>query len=220
VSERDEPGLDELERQLDATFASTRPRRGFEDELWRQLEARRRPWWRRLRMPSAGRMAGSLVALLAIGLVTVVVLRGGLHVGGAGGAASSTTAAPASGRSGSGAATSGQFGLLPAPPGAATAKLPPKSIGASTAAPQTIPASLPVYRYDKANGPAAGQLFDPTNVPSGLVTADYPAEGGPGKVVYVAVPDPTGPYGYLEPEYVAGDTSSLVPALAPSAYRG
>jgi hypothetical protein len=57
-------------------------------------------------------------------------------------------------------------------------------------------------------------------VPSGLVAADYPAEPGSGRLVYVAVPDPTGPYGYLEPEYTTGDTTSLVRALASSAYRG
>jgi hypothetical protein len=219
MSDRDEPGLDELERQLDATFASARPRRGFEDELWRRLEARR-PWWGRLRMPSAGAVAGltgGLVALLAVGLVTVVVLRGGMHMGAASGA-STTTAAPAS-RSG-GAAASGQFGQLPAPSGAVSAKV-PRADGAGIATTRPAgPFSLPVYRYDKASGPATGQVFDPTKVPSGLLSADYPAEPGSGRLVYVAVPDPTGPYGYLEPEYMASDTSSLVPALAPSAYRG
>jgi len=37
----------DLERRLEAMFASARPRPGFEDDLWRRIEARR-PWHQRL----------------------------------------------------------------------------------------------------------------------------------------------------------------------------
>ena len=73
----DEGGLDELERQLDAAFATTRPRRGFEDELWTRIESRRRRWPPRLAWPRElpWAMAGSLAVLLVIGLVAVTLAR-------------------------------------------------------------------------------------------------------------------------------------------------
>jgi hypothetical protein len=231
VSERDQQELDELRRQLDTTFASARPERGFEDELWRRLQARR-PWWRRLRLPrpAVAPLAAGLVAVVAVALVTTVVLRGGIPVHTSGGASRSSTTAAAPGARSDQAARC-QFGQLPALPGTAASK-PSKATEIAPVAPsQGIGGSvLPVYRYDKASGPAAGAVFDPSTLPKGLAAADYPAEAAPTPapagaagqphLVYVAVPDPTGPYGYLEPAYaVGGDTSGLVPALAPSSYR-
>src|SRR6202022_1233156 len=40
----------DLERRLEAMFASARPRHGFEDDLWRRIEARR-PWNQGLGFP-------------------------------------------------------------------------------------------------------------------------------------------------------------------------
>jgi len=49
LSERDdELELERLQRQLDDAFETTRPRRGFEDELWLRIQ-RRRPFGERLR---------------------------------------------------------------------------------------------------------------------------------------------------------------------------
>ena len=45
MDELKQPEVEELERKLGAAFAGTRPRRGFEDELWARLQPRR-PWWR------------------------------------------------------------------------------------------------------------------------------------------------------------------------------
>src|ERR1700694_420831 len=59
----------DLERRLEAMFASTRPRPGFEDELWRRIEARR-PWHQRLgrRFQPALRYAPALATLLVVAL--------------------------------------------------------------------------------------------------------------------------------------------------------
>src|SRR5256885_16995378 len=71
----------DLERRLEAMFSSARPRRGFDDELWRRIEARR-PWHERLgrRFQPALRYAPALATLLVVALgVTWVAgnLRGG-----------------------------------------------------------------------------------------------------------------------------------------------
>lgn len=69
--------LEALQRQLDDAFGTTRPRRGFEDELWVRMQARR-PLWTRAR-----EALGSLGALLreapgiplgAVAVVLVVVI--------------------------------------------------------------------------------------------------------------------------------------------------
>jgi hypothetical protein len=44
VSEERE--LEALQKRLDHAFATTRPRRGFEDELWSRMQARRSLWVR------------------------------------------------------------------------------------------------------------------------------------------------------------------------------
>jgi len=66
VSELNDPELDELEGRLSRAFAGTRPRRGFEDELWARLErrgsaGRRWPWRRLAPWPAAGALAAVLV---------------------------------------------------------------------------------------------------------------------------------------------------------------
>lgn len=81
-----------LQRQLDDAFETTRPRRGYEDELWLKLQARR-PFWSRIGDSLAG-LAGTIRALptvptatvavaliLAVG-VGVIAVGGGLRPGG------------------------------------------------------------------------------------------------------------------------------------------
>src|SRR5437773_12313957 len=73
MSERDDDlELQALQRELDDAFATTRPRRGFEDQLWLRMQARR-PLWTRLRD-----VIGSMGALFrqapAIPLDAVAVL--------------------------------------------------------------------------------------------------------------------------------------------------
>ena len=249
MSEFDEPGLDELQRELEAAFASTRPRRGFEDELWRRLQARRR-WWRRPGPPARRALPalGGLAAVVLVGFLVVMVFNSGLlrsgH-GAAGSAAQSTGAGPAS----------LQFGLLPRPSPVAVGPIQGGAL--SQALPSTraqggvsaVPPRLPVYRYTASAGPPNGTVLDQASVPPGLESAEYPTRQPAEAVrqaastaaqsqaseatlmqvrlVYVAVTD--GSVGYLEPEYELSGTAKVadtatpftarVPALADSAFR-
>jgi hypothetical protein len=88
----DDLELQALQRQLDDAFETTRPRRGYEDELWLRMQARR-PFWSRLRDALAGFAGGirelpvlptatvAVVLILAIGIGAFAVA-GGLRVGG------------------------------------------------------------------------------------------------------------------------------------------
>lgn len=131
----DDLELQALERQLDDAFETTRPRAGFEDELWTRMQARR-PLGQRIGDALAGLMQGIrdvpavplagvaalLVVVIGVGLIGYSgVLRGG-----------GTTAAPASGTFGGGAGEaepSQTFGRLPSPSLASTSR------GGSLAAP-------------------------------------------------------------------------------------
>lgn len=227
---------DDLERQLDAAFASTRPRRGFEDELWARLEAHR-PWWWWLR--PIGRVVfspatvGSVVVLLfGLGIVGLGALVAG-HRGGGANTGMSAQSAPAA---------NARFGALPRPPEA-----PGASLSAGAAAPRAgaaeispgaylppEPISLSVYRYPARTGPAPGTIVEPNRIPPGFEAASYPARSpleavrdtgsSPGvvtgaRLVYVSVAD--GGVVYLEPVYLLSGTDRqvLVPALASSSIR-
>jgi hypothetical protein len=203
VSERDEPGMDDLERQLDAAFAATRPRRGFEDELWTRIQARR-PWWRRLggslsSVTWAGATAGALAVVLVVGLGTLFVLRPGASGGGSASTATSRsvtapeaagTPARAQAPGAAGTDLAGlPYGRLPLPAGAnvpqvarnvagqpVVSPLPsgPEPIAIQAAGPQSGP-TLPVYRYAPGSGPASGTILEPGSLPPGLPAAPYPA---------------------------------------------
>lgn len=248
MNDFDDRGPDELERQLDAAFASTRPRRGFEDELWQRLQARQ-PWWRlrlprRAALPALGGLAAVLVAgFLVAGLASSGAFRGLGH-GAAGSAALSSDAStqPLA------------FGLLPRPavsslapqpaPGNAAQATADRARVAESAGVTSVPAHLPVYRYEASAGLANGTVLERQSIPPGLVSAEYPtrqpteaapearftAPTGQGKVaavtviqvrlVYVAVT--AGSAGYLEPAYEltgtaqVGDTTRPVRALVPA----
>jgi hypothetical protein len=68
----DDLELAALQRQLDDAFETTRPRRGYDDELWLKLQARR-PFWTRLRDALAG-LAGGIRELPAVPTATVAVV--------------------------------------------------------------------------------------------------------------------------------------------------
>ena len=169
MSDEEDLDLLALQRQLDDAFETTRPRRGFDDELWLRLQARR-PWWRRLQDGVAGLVAGlreapavpaaaaAVVLIVAIGVGLVSL--GGLHLGG--GSASTTSGALA--QPGGAALAPAQapvsFGRLPAPALSTTSSSPvdfgpPKANGDQ--APVQAAPLYPVYL-----GPAtltwAGQL--------------------------------------------------------------
>lgn len=57
MSDSDELELEALQRQLDDAFETTRPRAGFEDELWTRMQAKR-PAGTRLRDAWAGLIQG------------------------------------------------------------------------------------------------------------------------------------------------------------------
>jgi len=124
VSESEEElELEALQRELDDAFATTRPRRGFEDELWQRMQAQR-PAPNKIRDAFAGFFGGiravpavpaaamAAVLVVAIGVGFLAYSGLGRHTGGG------ATSAPggSSYLSDSGAQrVSGAFGRLPTP---------------------------------------------------------------------------------------------------------
>jgi hypothetical protein len=145
----------DLERRLEAMFASARPRGGFEDDLWRRIQARR-PWHQRLgrRFQPALRFAPALATLLVVAL-GVTWLAGNLRGGPISAGSTTSAGAPAFGNQ---KAAAPAFGVLPplARAGEASATAPQVTTGADVAAGGTfsgtlpsLPSELPVYRYDE-----------------------------------------------------------------------
>jgi hypothetical protein len=169
MSDEEDIDLLALQRQLDDAFETTRPRRGFDDELWLRLQARR-PLWRRLQDGFEGLVAGmreapavpaaAVAVVLVVAIGVGVVSLGGLHLGG--GSTSSTTGALAlpAGAPFAPAHAPKSFGRLPAPALSSTSSSPvdssPSKANSEQAPAQAAPA-YPVYL-----GPAtltwAGQL--------------------------------------------------------------
>ena len=184
MSEQDE--LERLQRQLDAAFASTRPRRGFEDELWARLGSRppavaRRSLWGIPGLAAAGGVA--VVLLAGVTLLTLVLLGG--RGGQMGGSSSSPGLAGPAQRQGPAAQDALPFGPLPAPPGAGViqvmqgGRLSPVPAGAQmTIADGALPqpaTSLRVFRYDPASGPPGGAILEPGALPPNLSESPYPS---------------------------------------------
>ncbi len=224
MSEPEDRGLEELERRLQAAFAGTRPRRGFEDELRTRLWRPRRPGWPAALLPTVG----GLAAVLLVGFLLIGTLSQ-LHPGGAGSTSSRPGAAPA--------ALAPTFGQLPRPgPGVlenagdrAAGAAEPQSSPAKVAvdvAPPPQPATVRVYAFGRGGSP--GAVVDPAAVPSGLPSAEYPARPPEEalqiarsaaareqasqvtltgwRLVYVAVPASSG--GYYEPAYEFSGTAT------------
>jgi hypothetical protein len=187
MSDQEDLDHQALQRQLDDAFQTTRPRAGFEDDLWSRMQARR-PVWERARdfltgllaavrrVPAAPAAAVAVVLVLAIGIGLLSL--GGFHGGGASGGSSATSrdagTAPFAG------AAPGAFGRLPAPalqpvPGAETA---PKTAGPTGPLAGQSPVALyfgpanlvwagqfniqvqsaPVYRYSEPTTATADQF--------------------------------------------------------------
>jgi hypothetical protein len=191
VSEQDE--LDQLERQLDAAFAATRPRRGFEDELWARLEPRRRRVWRGWSslLPLAAAGGAAAVVTAGIVLATVGALSGAFHHGGAQTAASrgnDRATTQASGRAaapGAFAPSALPFGPVPAPPNANVPQV--VQDGRQSPLPAVFRLAVPdgslpqpgptiaVFRYDPNSGPPSGAILEPGALPPGIGGAAYPS---------------------------------------------
>ena len=123
MSDSDDLELEALQRQLDDAFETTRPRAGFEDELWTRMQAAR-PAGTRLRDAWAGLIQGiravpavptaAVAALLVVIIGAGALALSGAHFGG-NSATSGTTGlqAPAAGQDRY--AAPGAFGKLPSP---------------------------------------------------------------------------------------------------------
>src|SRR5437016_872615 len=148
----------EVQRRLDAMFASVRPGKGFEDELWQRIQ-RQQPWHRRalawLAESSAVRytpaVAGILVVLVGGGWL-LSQFHPSIGASTAGGGAASIAAAP----------YTANFGVLPRPAGALNHGAPaPKSTESNgvnsdlsggpvyfTGQLPAVTGEAPVFRYD------------------------------------------------------------------------
>jgi len=171
-----------LQRQLDDAFATTRPRRDFEDELWARMQASR-PATNRFRDAIAGFIQGvrevPAVPAAAVATLLVVVLGVGLFAYSGLGArpGGSATTALSNGAGGSSRngdqASAGGFGLIPSPVFGQAA--PPTAPEASAANPKggefAGPAQLvwagqssivvtgaPVFRYSEPSTNTADQF--------------------------------------------------------------
>ena len=145
MSDEEDLELQALQRQLDDAFETTRPRRGFEDELWLRMQSRR-PFWTRLKDGAAGflqsiREVPAVPAAAVAGLLVIVIGAGIVSLSGLGhgGGASTTSGSQFNPQSGGRAdlAAPSAFGPLPAP------ALYPGSPGAATIGKQSISGSAP-----------------------------------------------------------------------------
>src|ERR1700730_4144955 len=165
----------DLERRLEAMFGSARPRRGFADDLWRRIEARR-PWHQRLglRLPPALRYAPALATLLVVAF-GVTWLAGNIHRGQTGAGSATSAGAPAFGNQ---KALAPSFGALPplARTGGASVPAQQATTGADAAAGArfsgtlpSLPVELPVYRYDEPTPADLARIDAALQAQTGLV---------------------------------------------------
>ena len=171
-NQEDDLELQALERKLDDAFETTRPRAGFEDELWLRVQSNR-PAPRRMRDALAafwqGARAVPAVPASAIALVLIVALGVGLYaISGSGprGAATSGAGGAQAPYAGTGAADS--FGPLPSPV-FGSAPQPPKSSTQPNAATSAVSytwtgtftftiTTAPVFRYNEPTPTDADQF--------------------------------------------------------------
>jgi hypothetical protein len=223
--------LQALQRRLDDAFQTTRPRAGFEDELWSMMQARR-PLWSRVSDFFSGLVASireaPAVPAAAVAVVLVVVLgigiiaRSGVHFGGAGGESTTSGAAPAQAALGSRYAET--FGRLPVPAAVATSAPPklanPSDTGAGPAYANayTGPVNLvwagqftvnvtnaPVYRYFEP-APAEVDQFATSTGASRQSGSSYAGNG------FVLAVSGTNPVSGREPSYAITPDRSKLPA--------
>lgn len=181
MSEPEDLELEALQRQLDDAFETTRPRAGFEDELWTRMQARR-PAGTRLRDAWLGLVQGirevPAVPMAAVAALLVVVLGASVlvysGVGRGGGGATSASLNRQSGAQPASLSSPGAFGQLPSPRFAAAPTKASAPGVAQSAAPATDYAgqvaltwtgkldlaisSAPVFRYPEPSTNTADQF--------------------------------------------------------------
>jgi hypothetical protein len=148
-----DPELEALERQVQAAFRSTLPRRGFDAELWSRIVPQRRSHWSWLRsfitLPHrhpAPALAGATLAVLVIGVGVVYASLANRSSG----ASYSSGAAPARPQQG-GAASSGPSRQSDTAQLAQT----PYEIVVPASAVTGLPSDAPVYKYQLPDRAAA-----------------------------------------------------------------
>ncbi len=182
MSDTEDIELEALQRQLDDAFETTRPRPGFEDELWTRMQAHR-PATSRLRDAWLGLIQGlrevPAVPMAAVAAVLVVIIGASLFAySGLGHSPSGAGTSLAIGQSGPQSdrlAPAGAFGRLPGPVLNPSAD---KSVAGSTTPSATVPGvpysgpytlvwkgtfaltmpAAPVFRYQEPSTNAADQF--------------------------------------------------------------
>jgi hypothetical protein len=182
VNEPEDLELEALKRQLDDAFETTRPRAGFEDDLWTRMQARR-PVGMRLRDAWLGLVQGIReapgVPMAAVAAVLVVVLGAGVVVysglGHGGNTATSNAGGAESAAQPAYLTSPGAFGRLPspvlaagAPPRSNTGAAPSVTLpGAAYAGPVALTwtgkldltiSTAPVFRYHEPSTNTADQF--------------------------------------------------------------
>jgi hypothetical protein len=196
---KDDLELEALQRQLDDAFNSTRPRRGFEDELWLRMQARR-PFGARVREAFGSVVAGfraapavpigAVAVLLVVVIGAGVLLSSGLRPGGESRALSQGAAqAPdhlalgAAGRLPTPALhpglvdkatqNGGAYAAEPAPSAPSNLYFGPATLRWTGQLPGELPAQAPVYSYTEP-GP---NLIDPFLTSLGATSHEATAPG-------------------------------------------
>lgn len=171
----DELELAALQRRLDDAFETTRPRTGFDDELWLRVQSSR-PAPSRLRDAFAGLWsamravpvvpATAIAAICIVALTVGLLVRSGVHLGGGGAGSTASQYAP-----GDHNLSAGNFGQLPTPVFYGSKANVPSTSGGQQAGAAAVPvqytwtgkltlntASAPVFRYSEPSPNAADQF--------------------------------------------------------------
>ncbi|HVD00316.1 MAG TPA: hypothetical protein VNG93_04110 [Candidatus Dormibacteraeota bacterium] len=209
----------ELERRLEAMFASVRPRPEFDDQLWLRLGAQR-TWPRRLLgwLSAPAHLAPALAALVVVaGLGWLLT---GFHPAGSG--------TPSATSAGASLATAPSFGVLPSLSPAvrgADSSISPAlptvpgvgapALGIAGPAPKgQAPAELPVYRYDEPSGSALAAAVTALAGRSGLKVQAAPNDPAGGRTPGFQVTGltlPTGPSGLAAAAQAFLGAHNLIP---------
>jgi hypothetical protein len=242
VSDREDFELEALQRQLDDAFETTRPRRGFEDELWLRMQTRR-PFWVRLQDGLAGlfravREAPAVPATAIAALLVVAIGVGIVRLGSGGGGGGGSTANLAQG----GGSVYGPV-TQPFRPQTAFGPLPAPSVPRS-AGPESVPGrpgdypgavnltwsgqlnvgitSAPVFRYFEPAAATADQLATALGVASVSAAAgDLGTYASPALHLQVRgtiQSPPLEPFFYLVPAETPTAGASAAPADIASSY--
>jgi hypothetical protein len=246
MSDNEDSELQALQRQLEDAFETTRPRAGFEDDLWSRMQARR-PLWVQVRdffagllvavrrVPAAPAATVAVVLVLAIG-IGIISLRG---PGGGGGSSGGAAASRDTGTGPFAGAASGAFGRLPAPAlqPVTGPDVAPKTAGPSgPLASQSVaglyfgPANLvwagqfniqattaPVYRYAEPTSAAADQFASSLGASRQPGTAGQVGLGSYSATGFVLGVTGTIPSPLREPFFYLTPDRSTLPAPGPTA---